>query len=206
MKRTTRHGAWILVGALLGVQVSNAQTCPSDIKLCEIVGHVEGATGKRYSISCAGFDVGFETGAGGGLVVVLDSISRQEIRKCKVSGDWKAVVSRYETKTQEIQNPKCYLTQWKGQMMFVEGDERGRCSFSMNERKANEFRAATGVEPLYQCEHERFLFIKDKTAPKIYKKSRRGNWVVACQASIRVGESVDTIDWNNPPKYYSPSI
>jgi hypothetical protein len=175
---------------------------------CIVVGHsapsIKGR--KTFYASCAGNTENdqVEYLEGSQVAQLVDPTSRREVAVCKVDqSQFSRLIKDYQSKGEELENPKCYLTQWKGQMMYVAEGVKGRCSFNMNKNKSEEFKAKTGVTPLYQCEHDYFLSIGEKTAASVYKKSKDG-WQLACKAAIRVGEPVDPIDWKNPPSYYVP--
>ncbi|MGZ3721577.1 MAG: hypothetical protein ACXVA9_01520 [Bdellovibrionales bacterium] len=175
---------------------------------CQIVGHSE--TGKQspktFYASCEGKseDRQLEYLEGSGFAQLVDPASRQEVTKCKVNEkQFSVLIQDYEKHDLELENPKCYLTQWKGQMMYVAEGVKGRCSFNMSKNRSQEFKNKTGVTPLYQCENDYFLSIGEKTAASVYKKSKDG-WQLACKATIRTGEPVEPIDWKNPPDYYVP--
>lgn len=175
---------------------------------CVVVGHsTEGLKGsKTFYASCSGQseDAQIEYLEGSKIARLVDVASRREMAICNVDqAKFSTLIRGYQHMGDELENPKCYLTQWKGQMMYVAAGVKGRCSFNMSRKKSEEFKNKTGVVPLYQCEHDYFLSIGERTAASIYKRSKDG-WELDCKATIRVGEPVETIDWKNPPQYYVP--
>jgi len=175
---------------------------------CQIVGHSSSHSkgAKTFYASCEGQgdDGQIEYLEGSAVAKLVDATSRQEIAKCVVNKkQFSALIKEYQTHDLELENQKCYLTQWKGQMMFVANGVKGRCSFNISKNKLAEFKMKTGITPLYQCENDYFLSIGEKTAASIYRKSKDG-WQLACKATMRTGEPVEPIDWKNPPKYYVP--
>jgi hypothetical protein len=168
---------------------------------CQVTGHSEGA-GKTYSALCAGRQVEFQSLTD--MAHVVDPITRKTTATCGIEKDQVAGMIRdYEKGMHDLESPKCYLSRWKGQMTFVTGIAHGRCSFKMNKLKSDEFKAKTGVAALYQCEGDYFLTPPDSSGTAIYRPLK-GGWEMTCEASTRVGDPVEAIDWKNPPGYFEP--
>jgi hypothetical protein len=177
------------------------QHAKHSFKNCAVIGH-QGQAFKVYYVHCENLPKNqqIEYAGGASTARLLDSLSRETVATCKVKRtEVAALVDAYSAKSSEIENPKCYLTRWKGQMMFVANGVKGRCSFKMNPQKATEFKTKTGMAALYQCESDHYLVAGDNGATTIYN-----GFSLECPAAIRVGESVDPIDWKNPPDYYEP--
>ena len=173
---------------------------------CEITGHSSAGIKKTYQARCEGMPefqhLEFESEAK--EIQLLDSPSRYEIAKCETErGIVEGMVNAYDGKVHALENPPCYLTQWKGQMMAVAKGTRVRCTFEMKKPKPEEFVKKTGKSPLYQCEKGYFIVMPKNAAAEIYRPKKDG-WESVCLAPTKVGEAPENIDWKNPPDYYSP--
>lgn len=174
------------------------------LRKCRIVGSSQGKAVKTYYASCSDAKEQIEYIEGASLAALIDPTSRRELAKCEIDKNkFATLIKDYASQYQKLADPRCYLTQWKGQMMFVANGVKGRCSFNMNAGESQEFHAKTGVTALYQCENGYFLAMGEKTAASVYKKSKTG-WELDCKAAIRIGDPVENIDWKNPPAYWSP--
>lgn len=173
---------------------------------CEITGHSASGKQKVYQARCDAMPefqhLEFEKGAMD--VVLLDSSSRYELAKCQTEKEIiEQMIKSYDGKVNALENPPCYLTQWKGQMMIKALDVRARCTFDIKKAKADEFTKKIGKAALYQCEKGYFIVMPKTGAAEIFRPKKE-SWESVCLAPTKVGEAVDNIDWKNPPDYYSP--
>ena len=207
----------VLALALFCTPVVNARTvapaptpvavCPSDLSRCEVSGYSQQPHEKPvYVLSCADQpDTSLEFKEGSTQITVRDLVSLSPLAQCSVAAEpLQASLQRFLASAHRLEAPLCFLTQWKGQMTYVLGKNRGRCSFQMNATKAAGFQSATGVSALYQCEGDYFLTAASQNSgSKIYRPTATG-WEMACEAPLRVGDKVEDIDWQHPPDYYQP--
>src|SRR6188508_2034561 len=108
-----------------------------DLK-CEIAGHSE-TVNKTYYAICAKLpqeqQLEFSETLNGARFV--NAVSRESLGVCVLEKSAaKALIKSYEASRQAVENPPCYLSQWKGQMMFIAHGNRGRCTFDMKREKA----------------------------------------------------------------------
>jgi hypothetical protein len=189
---------------LLACAHALAKPCHVKDLQCEVAGHSETPKKVYYAI-CTKLprDRQLEFSKDLDEVSIVDSISRQSLGTCEIEkAEANLLIRAYEKGRGAVENPPCYLSQWKGQMMFVAHGKRGRCTFEMKREQEGRFEAKTGKRPLYQCEGDYFL-VESERKFSIYKRSQ-DTWTSECIAPLRVGDPVEDIDWKNPPKYYHP--
>lgn len=173
---------------------------------CEISGHSTAGKKNVYQARCDNMPefqhLEFEKSAA--QVLLLDSSSRYELAKCETQKDIiEQLIKAYEEKVSAMENPPCYLTQWKGQMMVKAQNVRVRCTFDIKKSTSDNFTKKVGKSPLYQCEKGYFIVMPKTGAAEIFRPKDE-TWESVCMAPTKVGDSVDNIDWKNPPDYYSP--
>jgi len=134
---------------------------------------------------------------------IIDMITLQPIEKCTVDVTKMAkLVKDFEAQKHDIENPKCFLAHWHGQVTFNSNGVTGKCSLRMNKDLSERFEKLTGVSPSYQCEKDYFLHGPESDGTAIYKKTKAG-WELDCKAPMQRSGRDDT-DWKNPPDYYVP--
>lgn len=173
---------------------------------CEITGDAGSGSKKTFQLHCEGMSASehLELEANSEHAKLLDSSTRYETAKCPTEKAALAeMIKAYQTRVKELENPPCYLTQWKGQMTFFAHGTKGRCTFDMNKEQADEFTKKMALSPFYQCEKGYFLVIPKSGAAEVFKP-KGGKWESVCKAPTKVGEPVEAIDWKNPPNYYHP--
>jgi hypothetical protein len=173
---------------------------------CQITGsamsRLRGTSHKTYFANCSDWHVEFLEGTT--AAQIIDVVTRQRIGDCPVvATELATMIQAHESKKSDLENPKCVLSQWNGQMTYQANGISGRCSFNMNKVMAENFKKSTGAVPVYQCENDYFL-VGDQGGFSIYKKTATG-WSLECKAVTKTDTPIAPIDWKNPPQYYQPA-
>jgi hypothetical protein len=171
---------------------------------CSVTGSSDGSRGKTYVADCDGLAKRErQVEIAGDKVTLLSATERKTLAVCgSEHAVLSALIADFEKHRERLENPKCYLTNWKGQMIFVANGVHGRCSFNMNRPLMERFKKSTGEKPMYQCEGDYFLGRAAREGTPVYRKVQDG-WKLDCQAQI-MSEPVGEIDWKFPPSYYTP--
>jgi hypothetical protein len=193
----------LAVSCHLGAALNYQNKTYSD---CRVTGSTVGRAAHTYSIQCGDEKKKYqiEYVEGGSSAEVLDMITLKPTAKCNLeAAEVSKMIKTYEDHKHDIENPKCFLSHWKGQVMFHSGDVSGRCSFRMNKDLSDKFESSVKAPASYQCEHEYFLIGPKDDGTAIYKRTKFG-WELDCKAPMERGEP-ENIDWkNNPPAYWEP--
>ena len=175
-------------------------------KKCEITG-VSGLAPTYYAhCDAQPEDRQLEFAKGESQAHWIDPVTRREKALCKLKApEVDAMRREYEERADKIEKPKCYLTNWKGQLTLITQGKPFRCSFKMRASALEDFETDSGKKGAFQCEDEHFLATVGSDTTYAYEKLG-GRWKFLCQPSKRVGDPPEAIDWKNPPDYYDPEL